>query len=99
MGRARSKGGGSRIASIHTTSFYVLYQRMFLWSSYVGGQGIDVEIQPVGQNWRSDPPVEQDSGAWAGPIGDADSRGDWPPGGRVQDAQPPETQRSLSRWL
>jgi hypothetical protein len=33
-----------------------------------------VEIQPVGQNWRSEPQcVEQGSGAWAGPIGGADS--------------------------
>jgi hypothetical protein len=42
------------------------------------------------------PPVEQGSGAWAGPIGGADSSGDWPSGGRAQDAQPPETQKSLS---
>jgi hypothetical protein len=45
------------------------------------------------------PPVEQGSGAWAGPLGDAYSRGDWPSGGRAQDAQPSETQKSLSRWL
>jgi hypothetical protein len=46
------------------------------------------------------PPVEQGSGAWAGGIGDADSCGEHrPSGGRAQDAQPPETQRSLSRWL
>jgi hypothetical protein len=45
------------------------------------------------------PPVEQGSGAWVGPIGGADSRGEWPSRGRAQDAQPPETQKSLSRWL
>jgi hypothetical protein len=45
------------------------------------------------------PPVEQGSGAWAVPIGGADSSGDWPSGGRAQDAQHPETQKSLSRWL
>jgi hypothetical protein len=39
------------------------------------------------------PLVEQGSGAWAGPIGDADIRGDWPSGSRAQDAQPPETQK------
>jgi hypothetical protein len=33
--------------------------------------------------------MQQGSGAWAGPIGDADSRGDWPSGARAQDAQPP----------
>jgi hypothetical protein len=33
------------------------------------------------------PPVEQGSGAWAGPIGDADSSGDWPSGG-------PDTRRT-----
>jgi hypothetical protein len=32
------------------------------------------------------PPVEQGSGAWPGPIGDADSSGDWPSGARAQDA-------------
>jgi hypothetical protein len=40
------------------------------------------------------PPVEQGSGAWAGPIGDADSRGDWPsvrgPGTRRTSCGDPE---------
>jgi hypothetical protein len=38
--------------------------------------------------------VEQGIGTWAGPIGDADSSGDWPSGAQAQDAQPPETQSS-----
>jgi hypothetical protein len=42
---------------------------------------VGVEIQPVGQNWRSDPQWSRAvAPGWAGAIGDADSRGDWPSG-------------------